>query len=197
MFLNWGFCLSSRCWLTTWHHCCQGLIKLYFDYVAAVIQLPYLVEIIGWCARRSTPSLSKSAPESLHLFLCRCVHSVLEMAYLQAWRQGLGCHGNGIAKQEGGGGVEGGGLFSLFQSTRRGSFLVTVVDKDSCESSLRLGAEPTHSSSSSSDFSSLLFPLFLFFFLCPSFFFAFPFHTPPRHLHHQHLPFPSHTVSVQ
>lgn len=82
----------------------------------------------------------------------------------------------------------GSGLFSLFHSTRRGLFLVTGMDKDSCESSLRLGAEPTHSSSSSSDFSSPLFPLFQFFFLSLSFWHFHFTHPPPPSLSSPPLP---------
>lgn len=84
---------------------------------------------------------------------------------------------------------------SLFHFTRRGSFFLTEVDKDSCESSLRLGAEPTHSSSSSSsDFLSLLFPLFSssFFFVFSHFHFTLPTSFPSSHS----LSNSSHFVSV-
>lgn len=63
-------------------------------------------------------------------------------------------------------------LPALSLLTRWGLFHVSVVDKGSCESSTRLGALPTHSLSlfsfSSSDFSTLLFPPFLYFSAFPS-----------------------------
>lgn len=53
-------------------------------------------------------NLSKTCePFSFH-----CVRSVVELAYEQACRQGLGCDGNGIAKQEGRG-LRRGAFFSL------------------------------------------------------------------------------------
>lgn len=65
MFLIGSLCFSSQWWLTAWHQCCKDNS---FAYVAVVICLPYLVEIIDLFLKhiQSTQYQSWNIFENLH-----------------------------------------------------------------------------------------------------------------------------------